>query len=125
MNARNAALPLIQPLIPIARNTPQISSETAKPPSPIRIIARRPCRSERFAQNGAAITQSSADAENAAATLLSATRSEEHTPELQSLMRISYAVFCLKRKMYQPTTPIETTLPRTTCPPPDTKRYTN
>src|SRR3546814_6474898 len=29
---------------------------------------------------------------------LSAMRSEEHTSELQSLMRISYAVFCLKKK---------------------------
>src|SRR3546814_17968967 len=29
---------------------------------------------------------------------LSALRSEEHTSELQSLMRISYAVFCLKKK---------------------------
>src|SRR3546814_5986595 len=28
-------------------------------------------------------------------------RSEEHTSELQSLMRISYAVFCLKKKMLQ------------------------
>src|SRR3546814_10034980 len=28
-------------------------------------------------------------------------RSEEHTSELQSLMRISYAVFCLKKKMIQ------------------------
>src|SRR3546814_8982659 len=28
----------------------------------------------------------------------SAERSEEHTSELQSLMRISYAVFCLKKK---------------------------
>src|SRR3546814_1731783 len=28
----------------------------------------------------------------------SAQRSEEHTSELQSLMRISYAVFCLKKK---------------------------
>src|SRR3546814_2465277 len=27
-----------------------------------------------------------------------ASRSEEHTSELQSLMRISYAVFCLKKK---------------------------
>src|SRR3546814_1865136 len=27
-----------------------------------------------------------------------ATRSEEHTSELQSIMRISYAVFCLKKK---------------------------
>src|SRR3546814_6601109 len=44
------------------------------------------------------------------------TRSEEHTSELQSLMRISYAVFCLKKKTnrqklskmnnpHQPTTP--------------------
>src|SRR3546814_4922600 len=29
---------------------------------------------------------------------LRATRSEEHTSELQSLMRTSYAVFCLKKK---------------------------
>src|SRR3546814_2536168 len=28
-------------------------------------------------------------------------RSEEHTSELQSLMRISYAVFCLKKKQIQ------------------------
>src|SRR3546814_8390863 len=35
----------------------------------------------------------------ATATLGSSlTRSEEHTSELQSLMRISYAVFCLKKK---------------------------
>src|SRR3546814_5168388 len=27
------------------------------------------------------------------------TRSEEHTSELQSLMRISYAIFCLKKKI--------------------------
>src|SRR3546814_7662387 len=31
-------------------------------------------------------------------------RSEEHTSELQSLMRISYAVFCLKKKNRQNTT---------------------
>src|SRR3546814_4459862 len=30
-----------------------------------------------------------------------APRSEEHTSELQSLMRISYAVFCLKKKKTQ------------------------
>src|SRR3546814_10564946 len=29
-------------------------------------------------------------------------RSEEHTSELQSLMRISYAVFCLKKKNTRP-----------------------
>src|SRR3546814_5119135 len=32
-------------------------------------------------------------------------RSEEHTSELQSLMRISYAVFCLKKKITRFTTP--------------------
>src|SRR3546814_5453585 len=32
------------------------------------------------------------------ATTLQLARSEEHTSELQSLMRISYAVFCLKKK---------------------------
>src|SRR3546814_8361504 len=31
----------------------------------------------------------------------SGSRSEEHTSELQSLMRISYAVFCLKKKTTQ------------------------
>src|SRR3546814_6617240 len=31
-------------------------------------------------------------------------RSEEHTSELQSLMRISYAVFCLKKKKQQKNT---------------------
>src|SRR3546814_6072706 len=30
-----------------------------------------------------------------------AQRSEEHTSELQSLMRISYAVFCLKKKKHK------------------------
>src|SRR3546814_2927466 len=34
----------------------------------------------------------------AAALAASPARSEEHTSELQSLMRISYAVFCLKKK---------------------------
>src|SRR3546814_10106450 len=33
---------------------------------------------------------------------ITASRSEEHTSELQSLMRISYAVFCLKKKSQTP-----------------------
>src|SRR3546814_8461059 len=37
----------------------------------------------------------------AARTLQQVNRSEEHTSELQSLMRISYAVFCLKKKNQQ------------------------
>src|SRR3546814_8254601 len=35
-------------------------------------------------------------------------RSEEHTSELQSLMRISYAVFCLKKKNHNKLTVIAT-----------------
>src|SRR3546814_7731770 len=40
-------------------------------------------------------------------------RSEEHTSELQSLMRISYAVFCLKKKTIQHCT--DQQLPIMTC----------
>src|SRR3546814_10709360 len=36
--------------------------------------------------------------EQAGSHLCNGPRSEEHTSELQSLMRISYAVFCLKKK---------------------------
>src|SRR3546814_2251232 len=40
-----------------------------------------------------------ADVQNYSATVaLNSVRSDEHTSELQSLMRISYAVFCLKKK---------------------------
>src|SRR3546814_8791433 len=54
-------------------------------------------------------------------------RSEEHTSELQSLMRISYAVFCLKKKKDKlgTTNHINTTLtrPNTTIPPSTTNKY--
>src|SRR3546814_8210239 len=49
---------------------------TPRPPQPVRADYGRAFRAHRF-------------------DLL---RSEEHTSELQSLMRISYAVFCLKKK---------------------------
>src|SRR3546814_7678996 len=43
-------------------------------------------------------------ARSAAAGSLDQSRSEEHTSELQSLMRISYAVFCLKKTKQHPPT---------------------
>src|SRR3546814_2301837 len=43
------------------------------------------------------------------ALALALRRSEEHTSELQSLMRISYAVFCLKKKTDTTHTPTATT----------------
>src|SRR3546814_3269752 len=59
-----------------------------------------------------------------AASPMRAARSEEHTSELQSLMRISYAVFCLKKKKIQQEpqcprrtqheSPVQSTVPNTT-----------
>src|SRR3546814_8230250 len=50
-------------------------------------------------------------------------RSEEHTPELQSLMRISYAVFCLKKKNEHNTSRVELTIQHVICN--ITRQYTN
>src|SRR3546814_11094125 len=46
-----------------------------------------------------AVTRNSCNAALKASSLVFE-RSEEHTSELQSLMRISYAVFCLKKKKH-------------------------
>src|SRR3546814_10608587 len=46
----------------------------------------------------AILTAVLADATNLGHKRMAEARSEEHTSELQSLMRISYAVFCLKKK---------------------------
>src|SRR3546814_2455470 len=53
-------------------------------------------RSQRIAARANEIVQEHPIA--AVAGAVAAGRSEEHTSELQSLMRISYAVFCLKKK---------------------------
>src|SRR3546814_7248818 len=54
-------------------------------------------------------------------------RSEEHTSELQSLMRISYAVFCLKKKKNinnkSPSPRNHKTPPHIRQPSPDTAKY--
>src|SRR3546814_1186824 len=54
----------------------------------------------RFNQMKLALPEAQADAldTNALSMAVSQERSEEHTSELQSLMRISYAVFCLKKQ---------------------------
>src|SRR3546814_3894873 len=44
-------------------------------------------------------SRTAASGESPLAITLGQGRSEEHTSELQSLMRISYAVFCLKKKI--------------------------
>src|SRR3546814_8982977 len=52
-------------------------------------LSVQPCKGNRMASE----TSLNADIEDGVRR-----RSEEHTSELQSLMRISYAVFCLKKK---------------------------
>src|SRR3546814_8204981 len=48
--------------------------------------------------NPSRIVRASIGADNVPPLSAAELRSEEHTSELQSLMRISYAVFCLKKK---------------------------
>src|SRR3546814_5799906 len=53
-------------------------------------------------QHDQAIAPFADEATNLLCRLSFGERSEEHTSELQSLMRISYAVFCLKKKKIKP-----------------------
>src|SRR3546814_9638530 len=87
---------------PVNMAAPAMPATPAMPAAP----AAAPVKQEVAA---APTPQSAADALAAAAVAMQAAasamkRSEEHTSELQSLMRISYAVFCLKKKNRKNTT---------------------
>src|SRR3546814_5753069 len=69
---------------------------TTSPPPPTRPATRHPSPRDR-----ASAPRCSASASVRASGSRASPRSEEHTSELQSLMRISYAVFCLKKKKSQ------------------------
>src|SRR3546814_9602280 len=64
-----------------------------------RLSARRASNS--VSGSSAPATSQSSRADFRASVLGQGARSEEHTSELQSLMRISYAVFCLKKKTHK------------------------
>src|SRR3546814_3672257 len=64
-------------------------------PGDVKVVANRLVQLLELAKAGK-LTPASAAAGKARPA-----RSEEHTSELQSLMRISYAVFCLKKKKYK------------------------
>src|SRR3546814_8982682 len=84
---------LASPLAPMNRPAEAAMEMT----TPVRAIIRAESDSESMNQNAAAMPNSTADSTSCwDASALD--RSEEHTSELQSLMRISYAVFCLKKK---------------------------
>src|SRR3546814_6860740 len=58
----------------------------------------RPGAHDGFVRRDRRLCGISADQRNLVREAAHVSRSEEHTSELQSLMRISYAVFCLKKK---------------------------
>src|SRR3546814_9842688 len=72
-----------------------------RPSAPLRgvVLVLLEQGSERIQQRGAeAVARPRAEPWHLGRRLAQLPRSEEHTSELQSLMRISYAVFCLKKK---------------------------
>src|SRR3546814_5989283 len=78
----------------------QIPLELVEPWDPVRVRQRthlEPQLVALFGRHGQ-ILASAGDGGNRVRTAYHEVRSEEHTSELQSLMRISYAVFCLKKK---------------------------
>src|SRR3546814_2600214 len=60
--------------------------------------AQAPRMADGFVHRGRQVTRLETFVDAAFAFAVTLLRSEEHTSELQSLMRISYAVFCLKKK---------------------------
>src|SRR3546814_7188110 len=83
-----------------AKGTPAI----AEPP-PVEELGKAPSSSETLSRAWSASMQSPVKFMNAlmkmSPAIVASAGSEEHTSELQSLMRISYAVFCLKNKNTQ------------------------
>src|SRR3546814_2955977 len=94
--------PLRTLLEPEARCPRGPASHRRRPPRQDR-QARRPPRAQQEEEEEMNATISPAEADYAVVSdtdtvrLQRVLRSEEHTSELQSLMRISYAVFCLKK----------------------------
>src|SRR3546814_7026672 len=75
---------------------PSLSGQTAGAATRIRRSEARPGRPSRVRLPRAA----PGNGTTPGADVRRGRRSEEHTSELQSLMRISYAVFCLKKKKH-------------------------
>src|SRR3546814_10684495 len=93
-----------------ALDRPARAAEADDQPAPRRAIERLfpGCPADAVEDHGAALAAGdlmharhdilAAAVDDMGCACLAGARSEEHTSELQSLMRISYAVFCLKKK---------------------------
>src|SRR3546814_8940839 len=95
-----------RPAISFARDAPDREARTVGrlPSRAKRLLGERQSsdcfqpRRERVAHPITASVRGQFAPREAVARIVQSRRSEEHTSELQSLMRISYAVFCLKKK---------------------------
>src|SRR3546814_1613478 len=78
-----------------------MSARSVVSPARLRRHIQSSCLIPRFSASAGWISSRSSGCQ----AVLAVRRSEEHTSELQSLMRISYAVFCLKKKRQKPNRP--------------------
>src|SRR3546814_6578607 len=74
------------------------NASAAKPRMTLFFKAREPTRTTACSTTASTAAFNPKNNPSTSGTSPSSTRSEEHTSELQSLMRNSYAVFCLKNK---------------------------
>src|SRR3546814_3487520 len=88
--------------LPICSSTVAGSSRRGRPTRFSRIHARTAVLAANATNPAAKLTSVARASLRWGERLDDAARSEEHTSELQSLMRISYAVFCLKKKIHFP-----------------------
>src|SRR3546814_3904165 len=82
---------------PIAQDANRVSDRVSTTAVPITSASRRPSANS-TSSTTAEVAKNSFLISVVALSLAVSPRSEEHTSELQSLMRISYAVFCLTKK---------------------------
>src|SRR3546814_1322191 len=89
------------PYTTLFRSDDRTVHELRRPRVPVAALQVRFRLQHAHRQQGQDGHQAQADVHRPEAAAQQAFRSEEHTSELQSLMRISYAVFCLKKKKNQ------------------------
>src|SRR3546814_2792238 len=89
---------LFRSTLPAAIADFDLSFEVKSPAPSLLLLIRSLRLRHRTATHRARLVDGSAEHIGSAIVALRTRRSEEHTSELQSLMRISYAVFCLKKK---------------------------
>src|SRR3546814_5012214 len=91
-------------IAPIARQEKLCASCPAGPKRQLPAVSGSPGKRRPYRRDGigglAAVRPAALRHIGTSTAALAAERSEEHTSELQSLMRISYAVFCLKKNKH-------------------------